>query len=396
MVVSGSGKTVWWRCEKGHEWKARIVDRANGRGCAKCMGKQAHIQHNLALKFPELVTEWHPSRNGKLTPCLVTPRSNKKVWWQCSRGHEWESTISNRTKGQNCPVCKPSTSLQEIRLFCELKAIFGQVLWRNRVHGVECDVFIPKYSTAVEYDGAFWHERRSTQDQLKNHKLAGMGIRIFRVRSHGLKKLSEGDILLSLKQTTNPDINVVKVLLRTMRQTLPLDEPDKEMVLGYLAREEFVNSKEFKQIISCLPGPPIEKSLATQVPELAKQWHFGKNAPLTPQMFHAGSGKKVWWICDNGHEWKASILNRARGSGCPYCAGQRALPENNFAIKFPELAKEWHPSKNGDVSPDMLTPKSHQKIWWLCESGHEWQASVNGRARGSGCPYWYWKESLCR
>ena len=66
-----------------------------------------------------------------LTPEMVTPGSNKKVWWQCSMGHVWKSVIYPRTGAQQCgcPVCagKVSTTharryaqLDEIRTFTEL------------------------------------------------------------------------------------------------------------------------------------------------------------------------------------------------------------------------------------------------------------------------------------
>nr|WP_052316031.1 zinc-ribbon domain-containing protein [Desulfomonile tiedjei] len=298
QVVAGSGKVVWWKCQKGHEWKASICDRAKGRQCAKCIGKQAHSHHNLALKLPDLAKEWHPSKNGALTPRLVTPRSNKKVWWQCSRGHEWESSVSNRAKGQNCPECKPNTSLPEIRLFSELKFLFHEVLWRHRVDGIECDIFIPKYGAAVEYDGAFWHMERTEQDALKNEKLEGMSIRLFRVRGEGLPRSSENDILLSDKQTRDPEVDVVKSLLSVFSRVLNLDEQDTNKVADYLRRNDFANPKEFRRIVSYLPGPPLEKSLLGETPEVAKQWHYTKNSPLTPEMFSPHSGKKVWWICE--------------------------------------------------------------------------------------------------
>ena len=32
--------------------------------------------------YPHLVKEWHPTKNGDLTPKDVTYGSNKKVWWR--------------------------------------------------------------------------------------------------------------------------------------------------------------------------------------------------------------------------------------------------------------------------------------------------------------------------
>jgi len=57
----------------------------------------------------------------------------------------------------------------------------------------------------------------------------------------------------------------------------------------------------------------------------------------------------------------------------------------SVAHAYPELCKEWH-SKN-TVSPYEVTAGSSKKVWWQCgASGHVWQAVVNNRVRGSGCP----------
>ena len=57
--------------------------------------------------FPNLVKQWHPTKNEGLTPDQVPAGSNKKVWWKCSKGpdHEWEATVYDRTNGTGCPCC---------------------------------------------------------------------------------------------------------------------------------------------------------------------------------------------------------------------------------------------------------------------------------------------------
>ena len=63
-------------------------------------------KNNLLTENPDLSKQWHPTKNGTLTPTDVTKGSNKKVWWQCEKGHEWEAFIANRAqKGQGCPFC---------------------------------------------------------------------------------------------------------------------------------------------------------------------------------------------------------------------------------------------------------------------------------------------------
>lgn len=62
-------------------------------------------EKSLLKVNPSVAEEWHPKKNEKLLPEHVTPSSNKKVWWLCKEGHEWEAVINSRNKGSGCPVC---------------------------------------------------------------------------------------------------------------------------------------------------------------------------------------------------------------------------------------------------------------------------------------------------
>jgi len=66
---------------------------------------KANHQYNLFTLSPELFMEWHPTKNGKLTPKSV-PLDRKKVWWLCENGHEWQATVRRRIKGAGCFVCE--------------------------------------------------------------------------------------------------------------------------------------------------------------------------------------------------------------------------------------------------------------------------------------------------
>lgn len=130
-----------------------------------------------------------------------------------------------------------------------------------------------------------------------------------------------------------------------------------------------------------------DNDLATDLPELAKQWHPSKNAPLTPSQVTRGSHRLVWWRCQNGHEWRATIKSRADGSSCPVCMGRKLLMgENDLATIRPDLAAQWHPTKNGTLRPDMVLATTMRRVWWQCKNGHEWQAKVHSRTSGNGCP----------
>jgi len=130
-------------------------------------------------------------------------------------------------------------------------------------------------------------------------------------------------------------------------------------------------------------------NLLANHPEVAKDWHPTKNGDLKPEDFVLKSNKRVWWKCPKGddHEWMTSInLRVSQKTACPFCIGQRVSKTNNFLYKFPEIAKEWHPSKNGNHKPEEYTYGSSKVFWWKCSKcdDHEWKASFNGR-RTKGC-----------
>jgi hypothetical protein len=135
--------------------------------------------------------------------------------------------------------------------------------------------------------------------------------------------------------------------------------------------------------------PTISDSYNLHVlrPDLAKEWHPTKNGALGPKDVTPGSRKKVWWLCEQGHWWLASVFDRVRGRRCTYCSGLQKQGQQSMVDVKPELLREWHPSKNKDVKAREVLCTHSDKVWWLCEKGHEWQATVRTRLAGKPCPY---------
>lgn len=130
---------------------------------------------------------------------------------------------------------------------------------------------------------------------------------------------------------------------------------------------------------------------AETYPILAKEWAIDRNS-VSLDSVTSGMNKKVWWVCQKNpkHEWVASVSNRAKnGSGCPYCSGYKPFSgETDLATLRPDIAKEWHPSKNS-IQPNQVTVGTTKQVWWRCpaKETHEWLATVNSRTNmGSGCP----------
>jgi hypothetical protein len=104
-VTVSSNRKVWWKCSRGHEWQAIVGNRkCKGKGCPYCSGNLPSDSNRLSTVKPELVSEWNYDKNGTLKPEDVTVSSNRKVWWKCSRGHEWETAIATRSRC-GCPYC---------------------------------------------------------------------------------------------------------------------------------------------------------------------------------------------------------------------------------------------------------------------------------------------------
>lgn len=172
-------------------------------------------------------------------------------------------------------------------------------------------------------------------------------------------------------------------------------------------------------------------SLASFNPELSKEWHPTKNyrkdsidgeyfpgSQLSPSEFTYSAGYRAWWLCPNtncsqkcSHEYQQRIADKiGQNQGCPLCNGnQQRCYHNTLAYLYPELSKEWHPTKNyredaiegeyfpgSQISPSELSKGNSSTFWWKCLIGckdgctHEWKSQVDNRTRvegGSKCPY---------
>lgn len=247
QVAVASEKVVWWKCGRGHEWQSFVFARTRqGQGCPYCAGQRVLPgETDLVSRYPEVAVRWHPTKNGTLTPEQVMPYTHKRYWWQCEKGHEWQVSPAALIQGSGCPYCA------------------------------------------------------------------------------GKKPI------------------------------------------------------------------PGETDLCTLRPDLAAEWHPEKNGKLTPQQVSPGCVKKVWWRCERGHDYQSCVFSRSDGTGCPYCAGKKVWPGfNDVGTLFPELAKQWHDTLNGALTPGDVTKGSHKMVWWQCREGHVWKAAVFSRTRknAAGCP----------
>lgn len=393
-----SGKKVWWLCKNNHSWQAAISWRSSGNGCPYCAGKLPIIgETDLSSVKPELLSEWDYEKNKAefgLTPESVTAHSNKKVWWKCSRGHEWLSTIDHRTNGHGCPTCSRhlQKSYPETAIFFFLSSIYPDAIqsYKSDFLGkLELDIYIPSVETAIEYDGSAYHNRKfsSTRENKKYLIASSHGIKLIRIRESGLPDCeADAQVLSHLDQyyLNSPSYNAE--LADIINQ-----------ILSILGRTEIIDPvilEKNRTAIQSLLYSTAKESFSFPK-ELLDEWDYEKNGILRPNMFSRGSQQVVYWRCKEGHSWSASIKERVgsknhKGTGCPYCSGNAVETGfNDFASKFPLLLLEWDYEKNSALlhcSPTDITSMSSKKVWWKCTEGHSWQAPVATRVSGRGCP----------
>lgn len=391
----GSNKKVWWKCEKGHEWKAMVVSRIRGKvGCPYCSGHRVMAGFNdLRTKYPEIAGEWNYEKNGELKPEDVTAGSGKKVWWKCDKGHEWESTITNRVWGNNCPYCSGKKILSG---FNDLSTLRPDLLneWDYEKNDIA-----PNQIGLGSHIKIWWKcfEGHEWQAPIYNRK-KGIGCPY----CSNKKVLAGYNDLATLRPELVKEWNYEKNNGLVDGNNTDISTPDKvTLVSGNKVWWKCNKGHEWQATVahrtSRNDGCPFcygryvikgENDLETLFPDVSKEWNYDKNSPMIPSDVTSKSEKKVWWKCEKGHEWQATVAHRTNEmNGCPYCSGRYAIKGvNDLATTNPELIKEWDFEKNGDLRPDDVLPKSEKKVWWKCDKGHEWKTQVAVRVMGCGCP----------
>ncbi len=310
--------------------------------------------NSLAVQYPEVAREWDSELNHPLTPKMVTPGAKRKVGWVCGTcQHKWQARVNSRTRGgHGCPECG------------------------RRAAGKAKGTPRPGESLAEKLPdvAAEWHP------------------------------------------TLNGELTPTDVGFASNKRVWWLCRScGHEWQIQVANRRHGAACKKCSSKAMAIPKPG--NSLAVRCPSVAAEWHPTLNGDLTPSDVAFSRKEKAWWMCGKcGNVWEASIGNRAKGAGCPPCGRSAAAqairgrklprvpkqqaaqvrkkrsnnsvpqPGGSFADRFPEVAAEWHPTLNEELTPDKVTYASNKRAWWLCPTcGNEWDAIIQSRGKGAGC-----------
>lgn len=144
--LSDSTYTVFWRCEKGHDYEYRICDKEVGNSqCPYCSDKKILVGFNdLVTLKPELAKEWSKKNTSKPEQYLTT--STYSALWTCQKGHNYKYPICDKKEGDSqCPYCSGKKLLTG---FNDLKTKYPELLdewlpFENAIIGINPNKILP-------------------------------------------------------------------------------------------------------------------------------------------------------------------------------------------------------------------------------------------------------------
>lgn len=322
-----SNESVYWVCSKcGYRFEAKINNRAIRLSCACCKGKKVVEGINdLATTHPNLAAEWHPTKNGELKPINVSYGRATKVWWICPEGHVYQASIPHRSSGTNCPICNAGrqTSFAEQAVYYYVKKVFPDAISRYK------DIFsnsmeLDIYTPSIKLAIEYDGEAWHRANKLDREK------KEYQIcQEHGIK-------LLRLKEKMSDEF--------------------------WFTADEFLS----------IEGNLYEHNQLEKVIRLL----LDKIDPETNM-----------WTRRNPLAFHSKVDINLQRDGNEIRSYMKIMKTGSLAQKHPALAKEWHPLKNGDISPNKVKPHSDIVVWWICpDCGNEYKASIGHRVYGTGCP----------
>ncbi|TGN72318.1 hypothetical protein E5083_29950 [Streptomyces bauhiniae] len=391
-----SNRKVWWLGLCGHEWQAVVANRTARRsGCPYCANQKVGYGNDLATRHPELAAQWHPTRNADLMPHQIPYGARINAWWRCASGHEWRAMVFKRSAGSSCDRCKLiGVSEVEVRAFAELRHVLGghvKPLRRDarlpmpRWQHLRVDMILG--DVAVEYDGSHWHKDKAARDRDKTDHLQRAGYKVIRVREHPLALIGPYDT--RAPRAARPFQVAAAVLQKMIDEDFLPAATARDAAATYIAGGRLVARDEADRAVNALRVREHgSRSLAALFPQIAEQWHPHLNGELSPKQVTARSGKEVWWLCAAGHAWRARVDQRVgKGTGCGFCSGRYVTGSTSLAALRPDLAAQWHPTLNGALLPEHVTPHTRRAVWWLCPMGHAAEDAVSNRTKGMVCEH---------
>lgn len=390
-VHAGSTKNAYWICPKGHHYEMPPIRRTNlGCGCSICAGKQVIYETSLACLYPDIANEWDYDKND-ISPEEIAPKSSKRVWWICPENpkHSYEATVAARTySGNGCPFCSGHQVLEE-ESFGFLYPDLLEEWDYEKNEGTDPFDLTPKSSQKV-----WWRCSRGHSWQTAVY---------VRTDGHGCNECKKGhttsfaeQLFFIACQQAFPGHDVRNRYIAPFGVEIDVYIPHLSLGLepgNWVLHKRKYEKDQAKREVCRTNGIRLI-TIYDEYKE--KQAPFNEDCYTEEKFF--GNANNYLLIRDILKELFASIDSISLDFWSDECwksMADRARTVSNKAVVdstrslasvAPEIAVEWHPTLNGDLTPENVYAKGKQIAYWVCPKGHEYQAPVYDRVEeGRGC-----------
>lgn len=334
-LTKSSKKKVWWLGDCGHEWEALVRNRAMlGSGCPFCAGRKILAGFNdLGTTHPDLAGELAIDLNDAgMRPDSISAGANKKVWWRCHQGHEWQATVNNRSgNGTGCPVCAETVLVVGVNDLATKRPHLIP-LWHPTKNGIT-----PSEVRFSSHDKTLWwmcsqgHEWQNSPNAMAsvNH---GCAICDSKKSLAGFNDLftTHPEIASEWHPTKNGSMlasDVVYGSHRTVWWQCAQGHEWRASVQYRASRNSQCPVCAHREVQTGF------NDLVTLHPDLASEWSRSKNEGVAPESTLPTSQLVVWWDCQHGHEWQAPVNKRVRGNAnCPTCVHHASFEKDLLTL----------------------------------------------------------------
>lgn len=392
-VTAHSKKKVWWKCSKCcYEWAASIDNRSRGSQCPACTDFTNIVikgKNDLATLFPELIKEWDFEKND-ISPYEVSKGSHKNVWWKIlyidpitkkETVLHWRAVIKDRVSGNGCPYI---TSGKLLKGFNDLVTTNPDVAldWDYQKN---VGIFPEQYS-AGSHKNVWWKCRTCDTEWKSTIKDRTGGTGCPFCNKYSRTSFPEQAIYFYVKKYYPDAVNTYKDIFDNGME-LDIFIPSLKIGLEYDGvywhHTDGSDSRESLKYSIC-------KNNDIAIIRIKEDINDTSQDNCDDMLYCDFSHKKFYKIDEtvralllklgytsyidiDTHRDEISIREQ-------YTIGTE---ESSLKSVYPEIANQWHPTKNGKLRPDMFSPYASYKAWWLCPvCKGEWQASIDRRTSG--------------
>ena len=397
-ISAQSPLKAWWKCKYGHSWEARISNRYHGRGCRICAKRlktsfpEQAVFFYVRKLYPDAVNGFKSDFLKGMELDIYIPELKLGIEYD---GKAWHTDTNSERDLRKYKICQENGIKlwrinEEVKKYTPLDAPADRIFSIDHIQKKEklgllihqlLDILDPRSNMWTRKTIAYMHSPVDVDIERDETEIREYQT----VLKEGSFKEKHPEAALSWHPTKNGTLRPDMFSPNSSVKVWWICEKGHEWTTSFAVRARG-NGCPYCSGQKVLPG---FNDLATQYPEVAKEWDYETNGDKTPTMYTGGSGVVVSWVCEKGHHWESKINNRTVNKrGCPYCSHEKPIVgENDLLTLYPLIASEWHPTKNGNHKPQDYLPASNKNVWWKCKKcGYEYRAMINNRVmKGTGC-----------